>query len=396
MTSISSLSSSSRKLYLPPLGIPDPSQERPPIDQPDTRDRVAIVVKRGLLCWLNAFNAMRFHFAARNVNQFPQEKELEQAAKWLESKLEEIDKTFLFFTSFADGHLLTKECFQNCSKSAPITLWDEKAGQRVDLTPYILEFRKQDKHQNLVEYVKEQCSLRKIEAYKSTINRLGSSFDDIIMINLSGINLDKRQRFKTWDLIYKCHELEPRIISLEDLLGYALNLTRIKFAERMHLKPSQWTPDQSIEVLIQQINEYGPHCVSGCLGVHYYKAPPQKAEVIDSQVIYGWRPTDRIEGGFSASHAVILVGAKKVEEDPKKSRVYFIDPSDGSNPLKPAERRIYVMSYARLRDEIVDQLGFKYIYFSNDINNLIYAYRSKTLEELRSSSASKQDDSKTQ
>jgi hypothetical protein len=114
---------------------------------------------------------------------------------------------------------------------------------------------------------------------------------------------------------------------------------------------------------------------------------------INRREIFGWKAKDRItdlSDSDTIAHSCVLVGAEKWENG--NEMVYYIDPSDGSDPKDPTQQRIYTMSYKRLTDypSICAEVGGTF----TKTTRLPYAYRSATLKEMASSPRIKEDSKK--
>ena len=129
-------------------------------------------------------------------------------------------------------------------------------------------------------------------------------------------------------------------------------------AKMYGLEISSWRPVHPIESLIQELKQHGPLFVQGCFGSEYYSVPPRKLEkVLEGREVYGWLKSDLKESSFVNDHAILIVGAEKIET---RGFVYFIDPNDESDPQDIKKQKIYVMSYERLTasNNISDLHGF--------------------------------------
>jgi hypothetical protein len=119
-----------------------------------------------------------------------------------------------------------------------------------------------------------------------------------------------------------------------------------------NFQQSHWHPMQPIRSLIHEIEQHGPHKVTGYFGMDYYKTPPFKLkDKVEGCDVFGWRPGTLIKVlDETITHTVIIVGARTLND---AEHVYFIDPNDPSDPADPYQK-MYVISYNTLRGNIVN------------------------------------------
>ena len=109
--------------------------------------------------------------------------------------------------------------------------------------------------------------------------------------------------------------------------------------------------------------------VLGNVGVNEYIDPPFKmSKQLSGRDIYAWKPgakklSDEERGLI---HAVLLVGAEKVQN---KAFVYFIDSVDPSDPNNPSTQKIYKRSFDHFKLNLCNLGG----YYSTD-TSCDYAY----------------------
>lgn len=118
-------------------------------------------------------------------------------------------------------------------------------------------------------------------------------------------------------------------------------------------KESSWNPLNPFEGktgLIAELRKNGPLLVQGGFGDPFYEKPCEEVSkripqaVIDGQHLYGWTISSKEVASVGYLAAVVVVGAKLVDG---KKYVYFVNPKDDSDPAKPQEERIYVISNDR-------------------------------------------------
>lgn len=369
-----------RYFCLPPLGQPDPTQPRPPLNEPDNRDRVACAARQGLQYGVDTFEVIRPRFEAPNGDQF-KERAVEKAWAAFLSEMDKVNSTHLYFYNMDSESV---ESMKGWTK----TFIDEQPGcslalrnstlENLDIGPEIPGFLEQDSYGNMYDYLVKKYESKKIACCERFLTKLGTTFDSVIQENFSKVETGKFGFASSWNMANELARQYPDEFG-KILFIYADILARSAFIQRMHIKESDWTPGQTIDQLIDELRKNGPHVVIGTFGATYYSELPH--ECLDEHMqypIFGWNPAARIgDEDIETSHAVILVGA-----DQAKKRVYFIDPHDESNPKNQIARKVYTMSYARLCKSACNQLGSSFDDAKRMPRGLVYAYRGPTLEEL--------------
>lgn len=143
--------------------------------------------------------------------------------------------------------------------------------------------------------------------------------------------------------------------SAEKLKHFFRNGAYNSCAEAYNLERSYWKPVDGMSKLIDALNQKGPLAIRGYFGVSQYIDPPfQLQQQVKGRDIYGWRPEAKRREGLPV-HSVLLVGAKKVQN---QELVYFIDPNDPSDPQDRTLQKIYVISFKNLISNIGNVAGF--------------------------------------
>jgi hypothetical protein len=108
---------------------------------------------------------------------------------------------------------------------------------------------------------------------------------------------------------------------------------------KLELKVAEWTPQDSVHTLIENLKKHGPLCVNSNLGSQAYKLPPcQLDEKINGREIFYWKKgSERNELKFNT---ILVIGAKA------SGHVYFIEPIE--------QDRIYVVTYQNFISNIID------------------------------------------
>lgn len=118
---------------------------------------------------------------------------------------------------------------------------------------------------------------------------------------------------------------------------------------------STWFPTHSITNLIHELQTNGPLLVSGFFGRCFYKNNPTlRTEKIEKRPIYKWKEKRRDYVPCEDTHTVVLVGAKKEEE---QSFVYYLDPHDGSQANTPSSQKVYECTYETFVNSIATCCG---------------------------------------
>ncbi|MEC7838649.1 MAG: hypothetical protein VX777_01265 [Chlamydiota bacterium] len=123
-----------------------------------------------------------------------------------------------------------------------------------------------------------------------------------------------------------------------------------------NLTPFNWSPNDTIDDLIQELKEKGPAVFYGQLGAEFYKEAPFKLKskkTIGEHAVYGWRPGQQISNP-SAGHVVLAIGAEKIKD---KGYVYYIDPNEESDPKYPQKKKVYISSYKGFCEKSVTSIG---------------------------------------
>jgi hypothetical protein len=120
-----------------------------------------------------------------------------------------------------------------------------------------------------------------------------------------------------------------------------------------------WHPTAHPSVLARELQQKKCIYVKGLFGKTMYVAPPENfLAPYQGQPVFGWRPGAERRPNMPF-HSIVLIGIK-LNDDPRKSVVYFVDPLDGSNPRDPSQQRVYAMSYQRLITDIGDLANHNY------------------------------------
>lgn len=240
-------------------------------------------------------------------------------------------------------------------------------------------FCNQDKFDDLHEFLRNDNFTKRNLFNTIFLNKLGLKAADMYSEELfEGL------RSKGWD------EMTP-IEKGPYLDSFAF---RASYQICYQLPESPWHPSMPISSLISVLETFGPHYVKGMFGKAFYKSQPliMKDKVQDRTICYWPTRAERVEIG--KSHSIVIVGARQTESS-SGGLVYFIDPSDGSDPSNPEQQKIYAMSYNRLCESIVNlkqeiriSRGDGSIVFSKDVNYALYKSSSPSVLPLSDGTSS--------
>lgn len=171
------------------------------------------------------------------------------------------------------------------------------------------------------------------------------------LLKLLEINIaEKYEKFKTkingWQSSLSNETLHNQLVFT--------NILTVKCFKKFYgLKHSSWNPKQSFNEFISLLNDNGPQIVGGSLGRAQYK--PENVKVYREYpdcTLYSW-PQGSFSDKLADAHCITIIGA---ENNRGQEVVYFIDPVDKS-PVNE-KRKVLVMSYKRLCEQVLDSQGF--------------------------------------
>lgn len=327
-------------LYEIPPGKPNPLQTY--TAGVDERERVLQMGNKGNSCWYFVFNCIRKRIGKICLESFLMDRKIEILCSQRRKEQTAYDNSFpvpfsqLYTTS--DKSLLmlmdlkAAELFLK-SKSDDDFNQSEIQEGRSSLKPYLQEFIKEKKFPNFYEFLLFKRYSKAFEINMKFLSYFETNVNDLLE-----------------DEKWKKLEISKKAIDLD-------NFVRDVHADLYKLQRSSWKPAQGIDPLIHELKERGPLMVLGNFGQDAYIDPPFKmSQKISSREIYGWRPgAEHIQS--IARHAVLLVGAKKIQN---KAFVFFIDPcdpSDPATPLDPSMRKLYMISLNNLTSNICSLSG---------------------------------------
>ena len=101
--------------------------------------------------------------------------------------------------------------------------------------------------------------------------------------------------------------------------------------------------------------------IGGIFGRGCYSDEPYIYDQVGHRDIFAWRKTAK-RFTLAGGHAVVIVGAKKIN---KSEFVYFIDPMDSSDPNDKSKQKIYMITYKNLRDNISNRFETQDVKFDH-------------------------------
>lgn len=312
-------------LYELPPGKPDPTQKCVP--GKEKRERVPQKRLKDGTCWYYALNFLRPRIGKNPSDLLLTDRSEEKLCSERRKEQSAYNAAF----PIALGNLYSKS---SVSVLQSITLENVKEvlGWGIKpLTPYIKEFIETKNHSNFHEFLIFKRSCKMIEINMKFLRKIGKEKE-----------LRENQKWQSLDTTKKALVAEV--------------WAQLFSAKLYGLKTSTWSPSKGILALIKELKEKGPLMVLGDIGKDYYTKPPLKMKrKIFTRNIYYW-PAGSERQAFMSGHAVLLVGAKKVQD---KAFVYFIDPSDPSDPRNRDKQKIYVISFTNLTSHIDSLNGSK-------------------------------------
>ncbi len=328
-----------------------PNREQPCTIEEDTRGRVFQSAVKGNACWYYTFNFLRQRIGKNPCVQLLESREIEKNCSSRNKKQIEHSKSLPSLAVKLHSDQEVKDTLKNFSKEKAFNLLDEKTKAdfetpesldgRPSLYPFILEFVCQNKHSNLYEFL------------------LHYSYEKRNQINENFLKQFGLEPEKLYDSQIKATSEEHRNVSWTDCniihkAAFLNSFVRNASAFAYGLHKSPWSPHLGAENLIDELKKNGPLFVMGYFGKEYYKDKNDlfvMKQKYSGRDIYAWKPgAKRVESNY-LGHAVLLVGAKKVDD---KAFVFFIDSQDTSNPKDKSQQKIFLISFSNLTENIND------------------------------------------
>lgn len=337
-------------LYEIPPGRLDPKQKRT-IGE-DTRNRIPQLAYKGNTCWYYTLKFIRQQIGKNPCKELTQAREIERLCSLRRKAYTQHENSLpaiadQLFTKKESEILrsidLAKAKFYVENKQAiqPMMETPEVLEGGPSLFPFIEEFAEKGKGSNMHEFLLDRKFSGRTKIDLEFFTNLGIGIKNIFASELTAANGYEKNHYENLSKLEK-----------SSLLGFfACKIS----AEAYGLQKSSWAPSQKIDCLIEELRAKGPLYVGGNLGKPTYVDEPFKMnQKISGRDIYAWHKG--ANRNAEIGHAVLLIGAKKVQD---KAFVYFIDSADPSDPNDRAKQKIYMISFANFAANICDLHGRK-------------------------------------
>lgn len=209
--------------------------------------------------------------------------------------------------------------------SAPLELYK--------VTSLIEGFLSQDTFENLLDYVEDKHNKLCIESGLKFLSKLSVSAQQMYQEQLPSPSASSAPKWENLDLYSKRAHVE--------------NFCFQVMCRSYKLTISPWRPIEGIEGLLSCLKSLGPMYVKGMIGKQYFETMPTF-----NQEIHGLRIFSFDESKYKAIshifHSIVVIGA-----DSSDKTVFYVDPSDASDPSKEVFRKTYVISY----DHFISMIG---------------------------------------
>lgn len=321
--------------YELPAGKPNPKESCP--TGVDTRGRVIQKANKGSnTCFYDAMNRIRMRIGKCSGEEFQEQREIEiLGSKWLKSCIslqKSLPKLVDTYNSESDRKYhsyITLEMAKKLLESKNPQIYTKFDG-RPSLSVLYEEFVQENKHKNFLVFLEDKLPKKEIAINKKLIE-----------------NFAEHKYLKDLEKTFEEKGIKD---TLEASIKYHY-LACLFLAQAYDLPETQWTPFMDIDSLIKELTQKGPLAIGGKFGKQFYIEKPVE-ENINGRKICSWQQgAKRIDIG---GHEIIIVGAKKVNDS---ALVYFIDPSEESDPDQPALQKYYKISYKNLTTNIINVYG---------------------------------------
>lgn len=332
-----------------PIGKPNPHQKCT-IGE-DTRERVLQQAYKSNTCWYYTFNFIRKRIGKEPCEELVKEREIEKICserRKAHTKHEnslpaiadqlqnEIGIQFLGGIDLENAKLLLKNKKILESLETP-----EALEGCPSLIPFLEEFLQEGKCKDMHEFLLNKKFVVRNEINLNFIKNFNVNFEDFIENEISSKNGYKKINWNKRDITSKAGILD----------FFARDVS----AQVYGLKKSSWSPLKGIDGLILELNTKGPLFIGGAIGQTAYVDKPYKMnQKIAERDVYAWKPGAKRHTISHSAHAVLLVGAKKIQD---KSYIYFVDSKDAGDPKDKSQQKIYMISYTNLTSNICDLHG---------------------------------------
>jgi len=337
-------------IYEIPAGKPDP-QQKCTVDG-DVRDRVMQAASKGNTCWYYTLNFIRRRIGDGLSEDFSEGRKIEKLCSQRRKAQTNHDNSLPAIAGQLQNQLgrdtlggidLEKAKFliENREKLQPIIDTPETLEGSPSLFPFIEEFLKERNCRNMHEFL----LIKKF----SVLNQINIKF-----LSDFGISVEKLFEEETSEE-HGYTKINWEELNVLEKAGFLDFFARDVSAKAYGLKKSSWTPLKRIEGLIEELKKNGPLYIGGAFGRPAYIDEPFKiGQKLAGREIYAWQKGAKRHPITFSAHSVLIVGAKKIQDN---ALVYFIDSLDPSDPKDLSKQKIYVISFTNLSLHICDLHG---------------------------------------
>lgn len=345
-------------------GKPDTRQMRPV--GLDTRKRVKFVSKSHNNSAYTALNLLRNRVGKIHPPQLGRQRAVEKECSAFQKAVLKVPQSMDSMAHQVDNPLIkdilptmTKNrvpAFIEMINQLAAIFSDEDKKKFQEVIDWIKKFDQQTKFDNLNDYLHHENFGKRLQVYLNFLTK--NHVDPRMKFEQEGQLGFENEKVKDWDKLAvrdKC--------CLAHM--YALELV----ADMHGFSKTHWNPSVhiDIEVLIEQLTQYGPLVVLGSFGqMHYINPPTEAKQTIEDRIqgckrkIFYWPKNSPCKEENSPMVAMIIIGAKtETIKGEKTELVYYIDPEDGSDPAQIENQKIYMMSYRNLRENIANWRGIR-------------------------------------
>lgn len=256
----------------------------------------------------------------------------------------------------------TSEAVKEIVDSIPSYIKDNQPDLRTILPDFLDAFLKSECH-SLQDYLEIDILQKNIKAFLDFFTSLElDAVEECRKIEIFREKQAGKQHFG--DGGYK-----PRIIDNFETLSVLekFNLLNaaayLKLFEIFDMKSISWRPSDNIQTLLSSLKENGkPLVVSGRFGEDFYHDEPKHSDKIKHYDVCEYSSgshakefdKDTIARGESSIHSIAIIGVEHNYKYAGGGCVYYIDPSDASDPEKDGSRKIYRLDYEKFYKQVSD------------------------------------------
>ncbi|MGK0183585.1 MAG: hypothetical protein ACI9YB_002902 [Halioglobus sp.] len=332
------------------VGKPNPNEA---YSEVDVRTRVLQAAQKGNTCWYYALNMIRERFGKDVPQEFQAQRDFESKAS-LRRKLQ---------TRFSQKHESENQLARQLQEDPHYERFNIKQKEQASI--FLADM------QRIIQGVDSEAAQRELKMVITLLTPFCSQGTHSTLDSfLQNKHMEDRNRWNTKFLLSTgmdpasfYEKMTPKYsfymkpwdeYSEVEKAPFLDNFSSLRSIEGYGLKESSWHPSREVDDLIEQIRESGPHKVSGKFGKMFYEEDAAlQPRSCGSYNLYAWKKgSTRKE--LNKTHSIVIIGASKRAPG---GLVYFLDPLDESDPAKPFERPVYVMSYNRLKTDIATSLG---------------------------------------